>query len=470
MPLAYDVQEELYKNYWLKIEDLLRPSENMENFFVQYLISKLKTNDAYAMKVSSNNLYILFKKFFAERCSDSETCLKDMLRYAKYFYRLLFSNDPKIENLPALDKKFYELTVRLKANNSPIILMYLLDRNEREPFDDTTFISFVDALVSLTFRAKVCKSSGITPQFAGNVLARLDRENFLDTNKFWHSLFASSKVIFQSDKDFQTALINNDLYSNTLKSDGCKYLLYSLERQARPKELPSYSEATVEHILPQKLNPEWEKYLRERNDSQTHELWLHTLGNLTLTGENEKLGNDIFDKKKEIYERSNFFYTRALTNYDEWTSTQIQKRAKKLADVAIKIWTLPEEFNSNLVNRGDIFTLESDFGQFTKIKPAILFISHTEISISAWRHLLCEVVKQLYDLNSDIFHRVIKVKKNLFLTERKSNADFELGENLYMKTQKNVEQCLRITKALVENFDNLAGTNFKEEISFTLRK
>lgn len=67
MPLAYDVQEELYKTYWLEIENLLRPTDNVENFLVQYLIAKLKTNDAYAMKVSSNknnNLYILFKKIF----------------------------------------------------------------------------------------------------------------------------------------------------------------------------------------------------------------------------------------------------------------------------------------------------------------------------------------------------------------------------------------------------------------------
>ena len=36
-----------------------------------------------------------------------------------------------------------------------------------------------------------------------------------------------------------------------------------------------------------------------------------------------------------------------------------------------------------------------------------------------------------------------------------------------MKTQKNVEQCLRITKILVENFDRLVGINFREESSFT---
>lgn len=357
MPLAYEVQEHLYKTYWLEIEKLLRPSNNVEIFLLQYLIAKLKTNDAYAMKVSPNNLYVVFKKFFRDACSDTEACLKDLLRYAKYFCRFLFNEETKFENLSALDKKFYELMFLLKANYAPIILMYLLDRNERDPFDEATFINFVDALISLSFRAKVCKSSGITPQFAGNVLARLNKENFLDANKFWRALLDSSKVTFKSDKNFRVALINNNLYE-TIKSDGCKYMLYSLERAARAKELPAYSAATVEHILPQKLNSKWEDYLRERNDSQTHEQWLHTLGNLTLTAYNPELGNKNFDDKKKIYEQSNFYYTRALKDYPEWTSRQIQERAQKLADEAIKIWILPKEFNSLFVTLDEIFLFE----------------------------------------------------------------------------------------------------------------
>lgn len=463
------VQKDLYENYWLELENLLRPSDNVENFLVQYLIAKLKTNDAYAMKASSDTLYVLFKKFFAKECFDVESCLKDLLRYAKYFHHLLFNDDTKFEKLSPLYKKFYELVYLLNAKKSPIILMYLIDRNEKGIFDETMFINFVDALISLTFRAKVCKRNGITQQFAGNVLARLDKEKTLDKEKFWRALLDSSRVIFPNDKDFQSSLINNNLYE-TIGSDGCKYLLYSMERSVRAKELPAYSEATVEHILPKKLSETWKNYLKEHNDSQTHELWLHTLGNLTLTAYNSELGNSDFEKKKKIYSESHFSYTRALTNYDEWTSTQIQKRAKKLADAAIKIWMLPEEFNSNIVNRGDTFNLDSDFGQFIKIKPAILFISNTEIKISSWKSLLCEVVKQLYNLDRGIFHRVINVKKNLFMTESKNNGDFKLEEDLYMKTQKNVEQLLRITKTIVENFDRFADTNFKAEISFTLRK
>ena len=474
MSLSYDEQQELYKKYWLEIENLLHPS-NVENFLVQYLISKLKTNDAYAMKASPNNLYALFKKFFAKECSDVESCLKDVLRYAKYFHRLLFDDDRKFELLSALDKKFYELVYLLDAKKSPIILMYLLDRNEQEPFDETTFINFVDALISLTFRAKICKRNGITQQFAGNVLARLDKEKILNKEKFWRALLDSSRVTFPNDKDFQSSLINNKLYE-TIGSDGCKYLLYSMERAVRSKELPAYSEATVEHILPKKLSETWKNYLKEHNDSQTHELWLHTLGNLTLTAYNSELGNSDFDTKKKIYSESHFSYTRVLCKYPDWTSKQIQTRAQKLADAAIKIWILPEEFKSRSVNIDDIFNLDSDFGALIKTKPASILILEKEIKISNWIDFPRVVVKQLYSLDEDIFRQAVcgenLPRKNKLFSADPQNLQkpFKVDENYYMENRLSTGDCLKIVKILAENFDSLSGTNFREDIYFTLRR
>ena len=464
MSLAPAQQETLYKSYWLKVEELLRPSGNVENFIIQYLVVKFKSNDVYNQKVSPKTLYELFKRFFRDQCSSAESCLKDMLRYARFFRRSIFDANSDFKKLSALDKKFYELTFLLNAKNAPIILMYLLDRLEQNHFDEATFIKFVDALISLAFRSKACGTSGITQQFAGNVLARLHKNEQipLDENFFWRTLVKVSKVAFPNDKDFQAALTNNKLYTSTaIKSDGCKYLLYSLERNLRDKELPSYAEATVEHILPQNLNDAWKNYLKTRNDSQAHEIFLHTLGNLTLTGENSALGNSDFDAKKEIYSRSNFHYTRELVDYDEWTSKQIQERAKRLATVALKIWTLPDEFNKR-------FKLNSDFGALTGRRPATLSIAGNEIEVSRWIDLLYKIVLQLYAHDKDAFRRAtqVNVRKSLFTatpTERK------IDEGFYMTSGLEAKDCLKFAKVLTENFDALGDTNFKAEIWFTLR-
>jgi len=469
MPLAYDVQENLYKTYWLEIEKLLRPSDNVENFLVQYLITKRKSDSVTETKkqrLSTRNLYGVFKYFFKENFAVAEPCLKDLYRYAKFFRRFIFNDDSKFDKLSALDKKFYELVYLLDANNAPIILMYLLDRYEQNHFDEETFINFVDGLISLVFRAKICGNAGITSQFAGNVIARLDKENPLDEKSFWQVItFGKGRYAFPNDKDFQAALVTNNLYE-TIKSHGCKYLLYSLERASRSKELPAYSEATVEHIMPQKLSDTWKEYLRGRNDSSAHEIYLHTLGNLTLTAYNSELSNADFNAKKEIYSESNFSYTRALKDFPEWTSRQIQKRAQKLAAEAIKIWTLPEEFNSRFINLGDTFNLDSDFDALVGKEPATLFMSGAEIKMPYWNWLLREIVKQLYALDNDIFRQATGVCSNLFSTEP---TYFKLDEDFYMKTGFSTKDCLKIAKALVENFDKLGDTNFKEDISFTLR-
>lgn len=473
MPLPYDLQETLYKTYWLEIENLLRPSDNVENFIIQYLIMKRKSDavmETKKQRLSTRNLYGTFKEFFWKNFNDAEACLRDMLRYAKFFKRCIFDADTKFDNLSALDKKFYELIHLLDATNSPIILMYLLDRYEKNNFDEATFIKFVDALISLTFRAKICGNTGITSQFAGNVLARLDRENLLSEKIFWQAVtFGKGKYSFPNDKDFQAALVTNNLYE-TIKSGGCKYLLYSLERQAHAKELPAYSEGTVEHILPQKLSDAWKNYLHEHNDLQAHEIWLHTLGNLTLTAYNPELGNSDFDAKKKIYAQSNFPYTRALTNCNEWNSRQIQLRAQRLTAAAIKIWTLPEEFNSRSANVGDTFNLDSDFDTLKGEKPATLTIFDREMKMPHWNHMLREIVRQLYAHDGDTFRRAAKlenVSKNLFRTEP---TDFKIDDNFYMATGFSTDHCLKIAKVLVENFDRLGETNFKENIWFTLRR
>ena len=194
---------------------------------------------------------------------------------------------------------------------------------------------------------------------------------------------------------------------------------------------------------------------------------MHTLGNLTLTEYNPELGNKNFDDKKKIYSQSHYSYTRALKDSPEWTSKQIQARAKKLAAETVKIWTLPEEFNSNFANFCDTFNLDSDFDILTGKEPANLFISGMEIKMPYWNWLLREIVKQLYALDSDIFRQAATARPNLFTTEP---TNFKIDENFFMKTCFDTKNCLKIAKALVENFDHIGGTNFKEDIQFTLKK
>jgi len=479
MSLDYDSQEDLYKKYWLQIELLLHSTETVEKFIVQYLITKRKSDSLLhnnkKKRLSKNNLYFSFKKYFEENYNgekksvEVEKYLADMYRYAKFYNKFLFKDKVEFDKLSALDKKFYELNFLLESANASIILMYLYDKFDRNIFDEEIFIKFIDAMISLTFRAKLCGTNGITPQFAGNVISRLEQEKILDEDSFWKTItFGKGDYSFPNNEKFKKSLINSDLQA-VLKSDGCRYLLYSLEKNApHSKELPKYSgeTASIEHIMPRTLNDEWKNYLSSKNDLQSHEHWLNTLGNLTLTAYNSELSNSTFDKKKLIYSDSGFFYTKELKNFSDWTSIQIQVRAKKLANAALKIWNLPEKYNSIIVENGNVFTFDSDFGIFTGTKPATISIANVEKEIKTWREFLREIFKFLYKQDEKIFEQNLQ-KENTpqrireFFSDKKDLDSFDVPLS--------TKDILRFANNFVENFDLTGDTNFKDEIWFTLK-
>ena len=109
-------------------------------------------------------------------------------------------------------------------------------------------------------------------------------------------------------------------------------------------------EYTIEHIMPQNLNlssswreslgPEWQ---------QVQERWLHTLGNLTLTGYNSEYSDCPFSEKRDMsggFKESPLRLNRGLRDLETWNADTISRRAEQLAVQAVQVWAppqLPEE-------------------------------------------------------------------------------------------------------------------------------
>src|SRR5262249_48310175 len=73
-----------------------------------------------------------------------------------------------------------------------------------------------------------------------------------------------------------------------------------------------------------------------------HAEWLHTIGNLTLTGYNPELSNRSYADKKMLFSTSHFELNRHFGNYEQWGSSEIEDRAKSLLKIAIQLWQRPE--------------------------------------------------------------------------------------------------------------------------------
>jgi hypothetical protein len=155
-----------------------------------------------------------------------------------------------------------------------------------------------------------------------------------------------------SDSKFQSSWETQGIYG----SRACPVILECLEEQFGHREPASLDDSTVEHVLPQTLTAEWRGMLGEGHE-QIHADWVHTIGNLTLTGYNPELSNKSYLHKKSIYAASHFELNRHFAECEEWTAEEIRKRAQALFHLALKLWpkpiASPDDSSKDAVPRAD---------------------------------------------------------------------------------------------------------------------
>ncbi|GAA7838088.1 hypothetical protein HpMS17_06330 [Helicobacter pylori] len=149
----------------------------------------------------------------------------------------------------------------------------------------------------------------------------------------------TEKQRFPNNDEFKKLFITIDFY----KFQKNRYFFEKLENFDRKERVYTH-EYTIEHIMPQKLTEEWERDLGE-NFQEIHDKYLHTIGNLTLTGYNPEYSNKSFQEKRDIeggFKDSPLRLNQGLRDLESFGEEEIKKRANDLADLALKIWTYPK--------------------------------------------------------------------------------------------------------------------------------
>jgi len=131
-----------------------------------------------------------------------------------------------------------------------------------------------------------------------------------------------------------------DLYNFRSRS----YWLRRLENHGRNERVP-VDEYTIEHIMPQNENlpVKWRESLGP-DCQRVWETWLHTLGNLTLTGYNSRYSDHPFIEKRDMeggFKESPLHLNKELGTLDGWNETKIKQRAERLAFLACDVWRAP---------------------------------------------------------------------------------------------------------------------------------
>ncbi|MFJ8695876.1 GmrSD restriction endonuclease domain-containing protein, partial [Streptomyces roseolilacinus] len=163
-----------------------------------------------------------------------------------------------------------------------------------------------------------------------------------------HSLSAKTGTrVWPSDAVTREAIRSRPFYKSG-RSNQRFEILRRFEDSYGASEPVDYAKAklTVEHVLPQQPAQQWYDLLAEEagegeSPEELHTQLVHTLGNLTLSGDNARLSNHPFRRKQQILDSSALRMNQRIAAQERWGRAEILSRAEELADRAIELWPGP---------------------------------------------------------------------------------------------------------------------------------
>ncbi|MGL2459041.1 GmrSD restriction endonuclease domain-containing protein [Helicobacter pylori] len=323
-------QKDFYNGYWRAMEEDFKQNETLFDRFVRHYLT-IKTGEIPNIK----KVYGAFKDYQQKEGIEIEDLLKDLQKYCGYFCQIAFKKEADKDLNKALS-----FLVDLEMDVVYPLLLELYSDYSDGILSRRDFISIIALTESYICRRTVCGlgANGLNKIFP-SFYKKIDKKQYLKSvEKHFGSLKGNQR--FPNNDEFKDSFITIDFYH--LKKS--KYFLERLENSdTDTKEPVDTQKCDIEHIMPQTLNPKWEGDLGE-NFEAIHEKYLHTIGNLTLTGYNSEYSNNSFQEKKDMkngFKQSPLRLNQSLKGLESFDEKEIEKRANDLADWALKIWTYP---------------------------------------------------------------------------------------------------------------------------------
>ncbi|GAA8384291.1 DUF262 and DUF1524 domain-containing protein [Helicobacter pylori] len=327
-------QKDFYNQYWRAMEEDFKQNEKLFDRFVRHYLT-IKTG-----KIPNiEKVYGAFKDYQQKEGIEIEDLLKDLQKYCGYFCRIAFKKEDDER-----DEKLNEalgFLVDLEMGVVYPLLLELYSDYRDGVLSKQDFIPIIALTESYLCRRAVCGlgANGLNKIFPP-FTKKIDKKQYLKSvEKHFGSL--KGKQRFPNNDEFKDLFITIDFYH----FKKIRYFLERLENEnSDTKEPVDTQKCSIEHIMPQTLTPEWQRDLGE-NFEAIHDKYLHTIGNLTLTGYNSEYSNNSFREKRDMekgFKQSSLKLNQSLKNLESFGEKEIEKRANDLADWALKIWTYPK--------------------------------------------------------------------------------------------------------------------------------
>ncbi len=350
-----DRQKHLYDTYWVPLENWLG-EKDLNDFIKTYL--RIYFEDK--VKEGEREVYYTLKAHHRDNFpNDIQGLMSDMREYGRIYqifldrdHHFLERGDP--QQLANLRLRIKDL-VKIKFGVAkPFVLCCTRDFEEGK-LDYENFYEILQILISYFVRRSVCGDATAVLNKALYILYRQLGEN-VSANALKRYLGKSvGQMAFPNDDKIKSAFVVRNAYST---NQACKFILFEIEKLSNA-EPPKEENLEVEHFYPKTPTQEWRDMV---GDYFTFEQdYLNNFGNLTLSGQNQKLGNKPYEAKIALMEQYSSLHLNDyfINNTHSWGIEEVKARSEYLANQFCQVELfkdLPKEYRTREINK----TLDDD--------------------------------------------------------------------------------------------------------------
>lgn len=342
-----DRQDYLYDTYWVPLEEWIG-EKDLDDFIKTYL--RIYFED----KFKEKEVYDTLKIHHEKNISDIEALMSDMREYGRIYqifldrdHYFLGRGDP--QQLANLRLRIKDLVKIQFGVAKPFVLRCARDFEEGK-LDYENFCEILQILISYFVHRSVCGDPApALAELLYSLYRQLGEDVSADALKRYFGKSVGQTAFPNDDKIRAAFLVRNAYAANQV----CKFILLEIEKLSNA-EPPREENLEVEHFYPKTPTQEW----RDRvGDYFTFEQdYLNNFGNLTLSGQNQRLGNKSYEAKIALMEKYSSLHLNDyfINNTHSWGIEEVKARSGYLADQFCQVVLfkdLPKEYREREISK-----------------------------------------------------------------------------------------------------------------------
>ena len=408
MRIHVSKQDEIYSKLWEPMQNNLR--DDLSEFIRHYMMR-------HGGNVRQTDVYYALK----DEVSPDNTIdyLKSLNEYSIYYRNMKYP-----ENISDKDLRVrFERLNRIEVTTAYPLILYVYGEFAHNNISKEQFCEVIDVIENYLIRRFVCdyKTNTLNKTFgaAYAFISKYNNDEIVNAVKEYLSTKGYPK-----DSEFKERFMTTKLYGGGDRQQKTKFILASLEKSFEHKEIVQMDNLTIEHVMPQTLSDWWVDYLGDDAFS-IHDIWLHTIGNLTLTAYNSDLSNKSYIQKRSYLSQSHLELNKYFTSAGEWKKLDIEKRAEQLSKRALNIW--PYFGHEDIEVDGDTKAYSS---------PQSVYCLGKYSSVNSWRDVLTFTLNSIYEELPECFSTIVNAfpkwigkDGNKFRAARELNSGYFIEVN-----------------------------------------